>query len=138
MKALIPVLISLGLGLSLQAQTPKAPVKPAVTPSGQPATPVVPKVPAAKPPTPVASPVPTPATPTVPAVVPKVNPVVPGKPVIPGLPGGVILGAKPVQKGPVKGPDAIAAAAGQVIDGSNWDDQDVADEYSNTRVSAFC
>ena len=130
MKALIPVLISLGLGLSLQAQTPKTPVKPAVTPSGQPATPVVPKVPAAKPPTPVASPVPTPATPIVPAVAPKVNPVVPGKPVIPGLPRGVILGAKPVQKGPVKGPDAIAAAAGQVIDGSNWDDQDIADEYS--------
>lgn len=28
------------------------------------------------------------------------------------------------------GPDAIAARAGEIIDGSNWDDQDVADEYA--------
>lgn len=28
------------------------------------------------------------------------------------------------------GPDAIAARAGEIIDGSNWDDQDVADEYT--------
>jgi len=28
------------------------------------------------------------------------------------------------------GPNAVAAKSGEIIDGSNWDDQDVADEYS--------
>jgi len=34
------------------------------------------------------------------------------------------------QIAPKAGRDAMAAQQGQVIDGSNWDDQDVADEYS--------
>jgi type II secretion system protein D len=66
------------------------------------ANPVVPNVPLAAPPGPKKQPVPKP----------------------PGLPG---LSGKRVGK---PNPDALAVTAGQVIDGSNWDDQDVADEYT--------
>ncbi|MCP5536657.1 MAG: hypothetical protein H7A51_10555 [Akkermansiaceae bacterium] len=122
MKLFIPVLISLGLALSLHAQTPAAPagpVNPAGTPAAKPVEPKVPTVPSPKPPVPEA--VPNPATPPAPG--------------IPGLPAGAIPGVNPAvnpaaQPAPATGPDAMAAKAGQVIDGSNWDDQDVADEYT--------
>lgn len=53
--------------------------------------------------------------------------------------GQEVGGAEPVPAGqprklpvmrPNSGPEAVAARAGEIIDGSNWDDQDVADEYT--------
>lgn len=88
--------------VSAQAQNPPKPAPPA--------PPVVPKN----------NPNPVPA-------VPKNNPVPgaqnPGVPKAPVAPVAVPVAAKP-------NPLALAARPGQVIDGSNWDDQDVADEYT--------
>ncbi len=83
MKALVPILISLGLGVSLHAQNTRKPVQPPKPPVAQPTV----------------------------------------KPLTPSV-------AKVVAPAGNAGLEGIAAAAGQVIDGSNWDDQDVADEYT--------
>ncbi len=80
---------------------------------------------------------------------PKANPVVPNVPIAappspvrshaPRRNVGPVPGVNPPGLHPVRGgararnrpdPDALAVTAGQVIDGSNWDDQDVADEYT--------
>lgn len=108
MKTLVTVLISLGLGLALHAQSPAPPAKPqgspqkAAAPAGKPATRI------AKPPAPV-----RPPAVTVPGLPPGVNPSAPQKPALPAT-----------------GPDAMAAVAGGSIEGVNWDDQDVAEAYS--------
>ncbi len=123
MKALVTVLITLALGVSLHAQNTRKPVQPpkppVVRPAAKPVTPAVPRVaPSAKPPTPEGVPRGTRLKPTIPGV--------------PGIPAGALQPAVPGAVAPVAnaGLEGIAAAAGQVIDGSNWDDQDVADEYT--------
>ena len=73
------------------------------------------------------------------------NPSQVGAPKPPKVPANPVQAVRPVE--PVKprsiearkivpkmdvtsGPQAMAAKKGEIIDGSNWDDQDVADEYS--------
>ncbi|MBT8038459.1 MAG: hypothetical protein KJO21_13045 [Verrucomicrobiae bacterium] len=113
MKVFIPVLISLGLGVSTHAQNPSKPVQPNI-----------PRV--VKPPVPSSSPS-KPSAP--PRAVPWGGKV---QPAIPGGRAGVVPPPVPMGRAAELnvGLDRMAAAAGQVIDGSNWDDQDVADEYT--------
>ena len=111
MKSFIFALCSLGLTAALSAQTPS-------------------KASTTKPATAKATPSPKVKVPS-PKVDPRANPKVPNVPVAappaPNVPRG-----RPLNRGASvldPNPDALAAAKGQVIDGSNWDDQDVADEY---------
>ncbi|NWK54009.1 hypothetical protein HW115_00175 [Verrucomicrobiaceae bacterium N1E253] len=140
MKAIVPALFLIGLTAGLSAQAPAPPkAKPA---------PVVP--PAAAAPTALVKPAavekadatPQPEDAAKPAVVkppvraavpadPRANPPVPNVPLAqPGLPAGVNPQAAAPQAGARPDPNAIVCATGQAIDGSNWDDQDVADEYT--------
>ena len=107
MKFITAALLTFVLCVSAQAQTPVQPAAPA-KPTAKPATPPVPKVPA-----------------------------VPARPPVPGVPK-VAPGVQPVNQGvPAQGanrrvdPSALAVGAGVPIDGSNWDDQDVADAYTS-------
>ncbi len=125
MKSFISALLTLSFTLSLPifAQAPPVPgksIKPTTGPVSPEATPAaVKKLPA---------PVVKPPVPKVPVVDPKANPVVPNVPLAaPAVPG------VPAMKNAVGhnqyDPDAFAVTRGQVIDGSNWDDQGVADAY---------
>ncbi|MGB2011597.1 MAG: hypothetical protein ACPHYF_08720, partial [Akkermansiaceae bacterium] len=52
------------------------------------------------------------------------------KPATPPLPPQGATPAPVPRMASNTGPNAMAAREGEIIDGSNWDDQDVADEYS--------
>jgi len=114
MKSLTSAILALTISVTAQAQTPAKP--------GTPAAPVKPAA--------------TPAVKPTPAVAPVVKPPVPARPPLP-IPGRGAPGV-PVVNNNVKAlgfnkkvnPNDLAIAAGGVIDGSNWDDQDVADEYT--------
>lgn len=135
MKSFASVILSLGLTAALSAQTPPVPGQP-ITPSPKPAGgPTAPQpnavpAPVVKPPVPKANQ--DGSKEVAPKVDPKANPAVPNVPLAkPGQPPipGIGVGARPAANRQ-HNPDAIAAAAGQIIDGSNWDDQAVADEYT--------
>lgn len=122
MKKIVTVLLSLGLGSSLYAQAPKIPGKPArpqekkqagVTPAIPPVPKVTPKV------------VPPPSAKPGHASTPK-NPAAPGM-----RQRGLPQPAGNAASRPSKTiPEALACPDGQSIDGRNWEDQDVADRYS--------
>lgn len=122
MKKTNILLVLLALSLPVYAQapaTPQGPPSPAPATPAAPAAPTVPQVPAAKPPVPNAPAVPgQPAAPA-PPVPGAANPANPVNPAVANVP-------QPAKHNP----EALAARTGQVIDGSNWDDQDVADEYT--------
>lgn len=134
MKTIIPALLLLGLSVTLSAQTPPVPgqpIKPTIKPPVKP-TLTAPAIPAAQPKGPV-DPKANPEVPNVPMAKPAnaANPAAAAKqnqPAVPGLPGFPNQAGGAIAAGKVN-PDAIAAAKGQIIDGSNWDDQGVADEY---------
>lgn len=141
MKSIIPVLFSFGLAAALSAQSPPIPGQPITPtkPDAKSATPAIPTVqakkalgnPALKQVEPKAKP-PVPS----PVVDPRVNPAVPNIPLAAPANAG-----KPPARGTkvnvhrklangMPNPDALAAGEGVAIDGRNWDDQDVADEYT--------
>lgn len=112
-KPISAILFSMVLCVPALSQTP-----------AQPGTP-------AQPPKPSAAPAPA-AAPAVPKV-----PAAPARPPVPGRPAAAARGAQPVNQGvPPQGanrrvdPNALAVGPNGVIDGSNWDDQDVADAYT--------
>jgi general secretion pathway protein D len=126
MKSFIFALLFTGLITMASAQAPPIPgqskqPKPA---QAKPADkPVKPPIPAVK----------KPEIKKPPVVDPKANPAVPNVPLAADaapvkLPVPGAQQNKPASKKP--NPDALAAGPGQVIDGSNWDDQAVADEYT--------
>lgn len=126
MKAPIFVLFSLGLAACLQAQTPPVagqPIKPTVKEVTPPVTQATAKAAVNPQGAPEAAPQDPKANPPVPNV-PVAAPPVPGMPVQP-----MSKPLVPKQSNKVD-PHAMAAGVGQVIDGSNWDDQDVADKYT--------
>ena len=112
MRIILSVIVLLASVPSLQAQVapkqaepPKVPAEPAAQNPPQ-------KLPAQlKSPAPVARPAALPA--------PR-----------PGVAAGRGEDQIAADKAPEAGPNAMAATEGQIIDGSNWDDQDVADEYA--------
>ena len=112
MRIITSAFISLVLITSLQAQAPAKPV----VPNKEPVTPAL-KAPVPQPAAQIVPPAPVPnkvqARPVLKPPAPRFRPPAPGN-----------------EAAPQAGPEALAAAEGQVIDGSNWDDQDVADEYS--------
>lgn len=143
MKVLAPALLFFSLTVALPAQSPPAPgksAKPPVPPVVQPPTAAAAKAatkpaavkpaaaPAVKAPTQKSpkDPKANPDVPNVPVAAPP-TPGVPSKRVVPAPVPGVNQNAQAMGK---VNPDAMAAAAGQIIDGSNWDDQDVADKYT--------
>ncbi len=115
MKRLVSAIISLALGASLHAQnSPKPP--PPVTPA----------------PKRVVTPPPLPA-PRPQAAKPQGNKAKPVMPPVPGIPAGVPNVPAQPAKNPFgyKGPNFVTCPFGKIIDGSNWDDQDVADAYTS-------
>ncbi|BDS05682.1 type II secretion system protein GspD [Oceaniferula spumae] len=114
MKSVTSVFLSLTLCAVAQAQTPTKPGE-AVKPAGQPGAVPAPNV--------------NPPVPKVPAA--------PARPPVPGANPAAPQGVQPVNQGVAPqganrqvDPNALAVPANGVIDGSNWDDQDVADEYT--------